>query len=259
LPNLAGFFVKRLWAVKPTIPADQPKLNWVEAPWLRETSFVRWLMGTGFWYRQVLKPSCAKLGELLAQSLPEDLVLLDAGCGEGLAFKLIEQHFKPRVIFALDIDADLISTAIRRGARLQTPTHVMQGDVRLASFQDNSFDVIFAHHLLSSSAHQTEVLEKLVALLKPGGFLLSTELCRAFTASWRVKLMSRRPAQAHKTAADYVHLYRQAGLTIEDNQINTARPWWSRRLLGLTQKLGIRPPFAATCVTLVARKPLDNL
>ena len=56
-------------------------------------------MGSRLWYQRVLKPNCALLARLNQQPWPRQAALLDAGCGEGLAFKLLEQYFKPRIIF----------------------------------------------------------------------------------------------------------------------------------------------------------------
>ncbi|HMY38923.1 MAG TPA: class I SAM-dependent methyltransferase, partial [Marinagarivorans sp.] len=148
----------------PRIPADQPKLNWVESPWLRQPRMARWLMGSRTWYRQILKPSCTAFAQLLKQPVPAQAAVLDAGCGEGLAFKLIERYFQPRIIFGLEIDKDCIANAISRAGRLKTPTHVMQGDVALASFKDETFDIIFAHHLVQYSEDQTALVHKMVAL-----------------------------------------------------------------------------------------------
>lgn len=239
---------------RPKIPADQPPLNWVESPWLRQPRLGRRLMGSRTWYQQVLKPNCAVFAQLFKQPLPTQAAVLDAGCGEGLAFKLIEQHFKPKIVFGLEIDTHVITPAIARAGRLQTPTHVMQGDVALASFKDETFDIIFAHHLVQFSADPTALVHKMAALLKPGGILCSAEFCRVFTQSWRAKLVFRHSAAAQKSADEWVQLMTQAGLSVNQEECQFTRPWWTRRLWGLAQKLGLSDRGAPAAVLLVARK-----
>lgn len=243
---------------KPRIPTDQPPLNWVESPWLRQPRLGRWLMGSRFWYQQVIKPNCAALAQLLQKPVPAQAALLDAGCGEGLAFKLIEQHFKPKIVFGLEIDKDLIANAIARAGRLQTSIHVMQGDVALASFKDETFDIIFAHHLVQFSADPSALVHKMAALLKPGGILISAEFCRVFTQSWRAKLVFRHLASAQKSAEQFVRLSTQAGLRVDSQECQQLRPWWTRRCWGLAQKLGINKNGAPAAVLLIARKPLPS-
>jgi SAM-dependent methyltransferase len=237
-------------------PAEpNPPLTIVDPVWVRETRFGRWFLGTKVWYRDVLSRAFADFSSLIEGRLPEDAAVLDAGCGEGLAFKLIEKHFKPRIIFGLEIDKEQISKAIRRAARVKTPTHVMQGDVSLASFKDNTFDIIFAHQILHHTADQEAMVKKFMGLLKPGGLLLSAESCRAFIESWPVKLLFRHPDMVQKSAQQYVQLIRDSGLIVDEDSYKTSRPWWSRRTFGLAQKIGIPNNPEPTEILIVARKP----
>ncbi|HEY6528728.1 MAG TPA: class I SAM-dependent methyltransferase [Cellvibrionaceae bacterium] len=239
-----------------SLPAESnPPLNVIEPTWVRETRFGRWFLGTKVWYRDVLSRAFADFSPLIGERLPKDAAVLDAGCGEGLAFKLIEKHFTPRIIFGLEIDKEQISKAIRRAARVKTPTHVMQGDVSLASFQDNTFDIIFAHQILHHTADQEAMVKKFMGLLRPGGLLLSAESCRAFIESWPVKLLFRHPDMAQKSAQEYLQLIRACGLIVDEGDYKTSRPWWSRRTLGLAQKIGIPNNPEPTEILIVARKP----
>jgi SAM-dependent methyltransferase len=238
----------------PLGPNDYP-LSITEVNWVRESRFGRWFLGTRIWYRDVLSRAFADFSPLIADYLPESPAVLDAGCGEGLAFKLIERHFKASIIFGLEIDNEQVSKAIRRAARVKTPTHVMQGDVSLASFRDETFDIIFAHQILHHTAQQ----EAMVGLLKPGGLLLSAESCSALIESWPVKLLFRHPAMVQKSAQGYLELIRHSGLIVEEGRYLTSRPWWSKRTLGLAQKIGIPNNPEPTEILIVGRKPIPAL
>lgn len=242
----------------PTANPPLPVLDASELTWVRETRFGRWFLGTKVWYRDVLSRAFADYAPLLTDCLPEQPAVLDAGCGEGLAFKLIERHLKARIIFGIEIDKAQVAKAILRAGRLKTPTHVMQGDVSLASFRDETFDIIFAHQILHHTADQEAMVNKFMGLLKPGGLLLSAESCRAFIESWPVKLLFRHPAMVQKSALEYVQLIRNSGLIVDDNRYITSRPWWSRRTFGLAQKIGIPNHPEPTEIIIVARKPFPN-
>jgi SAM-dependent methyltransferase len=222
---------------------------------VRESRFGRWLMGTRLWYRDVLSRALADFAPLLEGYQPEKPTVLDAGCGEGLAFKLLERQFSPSAIVGLDLDKDQINKAIRRAARIKTQTHIILEDVSQASFRDDTFDIIFAHHLLHHTLAQDAMVQKLMRLLKPGGVLLVAGPCRMFTQSWPVRWLFRHPASAQKTAQDYVQLMRQQGFIVDDARCAMRRPWWSRRTLGLAQKLGIPNNPEPTMLLLVAQKP----
>jgi SAM-dependent methyltransferase len=133
---------------------------------------------------------------------------------------------------------------------------VMQGDAALASFRDGTFDIILAHQILHHAIDPAAMLEKFAGLLKPGGLLLCAESCRAFVDSWPVKLLLRRPRGTQKTAQEYVQSMRAAGLIVDEHRVNTSRPWWTRRSLGLAQKIGIANHSEPTQVVLIARKPV---
>lgn len=238
----------------PSEPDNYP-LSMTEVNWVRETRFGRWFLGTKFWYQDVLSRAFADFCPLIEDCLPENPAVLDAGCGEGLAFKLIERHFKARIIFGLEIDKGQITKAIRRAGRIKTPTHVMQGDVSLASFKDETFDIIFAHQILHHTAQQEAMVQKFMGLLKPGGLLLSAESCRTVIESWPVKLLFRHPQMVQKSAQEYLQLIRQSGLTIDEGHYLTSRPWWSRRTFGLAQKIGIPNHPEPTEILIVAKKP----
>lgn len=224
--------------------------------WIRESRLGRKLMGTRMWYRDVLSRAFLDFSSIIEEYLPQNPAVLDAGCGEGLAFKLIERHFKAKIIFGLEIDKEQVSKAIRRAVRVKTPTHVMQGDASLASFRDDTFDIIFAHHILHHTEDPQIMVQKFMGLLKPGGLLLSVEYCRSFTLSWLAKLLFNKPPLPQKTAQEYLQFMRNIGLIVDENHFRTSRPWFTRRTFGLAQTIGITRSSEPSEILIVARKPL---
>jgi len=227
--------------------------------WVRETKFGRWFLGTHTWYRYVLSAAVIDFKQMVGARLPVQARLLDAGCGQGMAFGLLQTHFKPVAIVGIDIDREQTSKATKYAASLSTPTKVISGNASGKVFDAESFDIIFCHQLLHHTGEQCEVLREFLRILKPGGLLLVGESCKSFIESAPVRLLFRHPKMAQKDAEGYVSLVRHAGFHIDASDIRTSRPWWSRRLLGLAQKFGIgihdRPP---TEVLIAAFKPLED-
>jgi ubiquinone/menaquinone biosynthesis C-methylase UbiE len=222
--------------------------------WVKETRFGKWFLSTQIWYKYVLTQAGVDLTRML-QGRGQGGRILDAGCGEGLAFDLLERYFKPTAIVGIDIDKAQISKAEKVAATMTTPTQALHGNACTEHFASDSFDVIFSHQLLHHTSQQQEVLAEFRRILKPGGLLLVGESCVTFIKSLPVQLLFRHPNMAQKDAPGYVELVRSAGFTVNEGDIYSSRPWWSRRCLGIAQKCGINKYNApATEILLIAKK-----
>ena len=227
-----------------------------KALWVRETRFGRWFLGTQTWYRYVLSQAISDFAGLFAGRAPIQPHILDAGCGQGMAFGLLEQYFQPASITGLDIDGEQVQKAAAVAASMTTPTRAVQGNASEALFPAASFDLILCHQLLHHSCQQQETLAEFYRLLRPGGVLLVGESCRSFIQSVPVRLLFRHPAMVQKDARGYMDLLRSAGFVFSDRDVQTSRPWWSRRCLGVAQKLGLgRNITEPTEILILAAKP----
>lgn len=243
-------------ANKPAIGSATTPVSPQKAIWVRETRFGRWFLSTHTWYRYVLSQAIVDFKGLLGERLPAQARVLDAGCGQGMAFGLLEQHFQPATITGLDIDGEQIRKASAVAAGLATPTTAIHGNASESIFPAGSFDLILCHQLLHHSSLQQETLAEFYRLLSPGGILLVGESCRSFIQSIPVRLLFRHPAMVQKDAQGYKDLLRDAGFVFTENDVHTSRPWWSRRCLGMAQKLGIgRDITEPTEILIVAQKP----
>lgn len=229
-----------------------------KAVWVRETRFGRWFLSTPTWYRYVLSQAVVDFKTLLGARLPPQARILDAGCGQGLAFGLLEQHFQPATITGIDIDAAQIEKAISAANQLATPTAAQHANASSPTFATGSFDIILCHQLLHHTSQQVETLREFYRLLRPGGILLVGESCRSFINSMPVRLLFRHPEMAQKDAQGYMDLVRSAGFVFTAQDVQTTRPWWSRRCLGVAQKLGIGlNNTEPTEILIVATKPVE--
>jgi ubiquinone/menaquinone biosynthesis C-methylase UbiE len=224
--------------------------------WVRETRFGKWFVSTDIWYRYVLTEAVADLKNMLGARLPTQATLLDAGSGIGLSFTLLDQYFQPGKIVGLDIDKAALEIAAKSTQAYQCPIELVHGSASHLSFPDNSFDLIFCHQLIHHVKDQSTVLRELLRVLRPGGFLLSSESCRSFIDSFWVRLLFRHPEMVQKSAEEYVDLMRSAGFEIREDDIKTSIPWWSLVDFGLLEKLGFPARrIDATEILTVAQKP----
>ena len=68
------------------------KQSSAEFDWVPETRFGTWFQSSDIWTRYVLCEALDELQRLAADSLPEHPLIMDAGCGAGIAFPLINDE-----------------------------------------------------------------------------------------------------------------------------------------------------------------------
>lgn len=224
--------------------------------WVRESRFGRWFLSTDIWRRYVLSEALDTLVGILGRPVQCQAHVLDIGCGQGSAFGLLDEALGPVRITGVDIDGELIDRAASEAERLNCGLQVLRASALQLPLKDASVDVVFCHQLLHHMTCQADALAEIVRVLCPGGLLLMSESCRCFIESSLVRFLFRHPMAAQKTAEDYVDLVRAAGFAVEDDDIEAAVPWWSRRDFGLGPALGWRraPEHIPTEVYVVGRK-----
>lgn len=227
-----------------------------EIEWVRESRFGRWFLTTNIWFEYVLVEAVVDFKQLLHNRLSGELQLLDIGCHQGLAFELLEQHFHPRTIIGVDIDEGFLNVAREAAKRCQCEVQCENGTVYDLHLPDASIDVIFSHQLLHHLSDQARALKEMFRILTPGGVVLIGESCRSFIHSFPVRLLFRHPQNVQKAAEEYVELVKSHGFTVDEEDIKTSRPWWSRGDYGLTELFGLpQKKREPTEVLMIARKP----
>lgn len=125
-----------------------------------------------------LQDQAGTLEELLHSdtSYPEGSSVLEAGCGTGAQTVTLARKSPGARFTSVDISADSLQEA---GARTQaagiTNVQFHQGDIFALPFSAKSFDHIFICFVLEHLSHPLEALNKLKALLKPGGTITVIE------------------------------------------------------------------------------------
>ena len=238
-----------------TLCGNQPAVSRQE--WVRETRFGRWFLSTNIWFRYVLGEAVLDFDRMLGVDRSAVNRMLDAGCGIGLAFSLLEQYFQPKTIVGVDIDRELTEIAVTSAQQCECQVILETTLVVDLNFPDQSFDMIFCHQLLHHTADQEDTVQQFYRLLVPGGVVLIGESCRSFVCSLPVRSLFKHPMRAQKSAAEYVDLVKSMGFAVGEYDVKASTPWWSRWDLGLLEKLGIggKKTLPATEILIVARKP----
>ena len=225
--------------------------------WVPETRFGHWFLGTNVWSRYVVEVALNDLANLLPPEARHPRRILDAGSGPGVSLPLLDRHFSPELIVALDIDPKEIERSRAQGKLCRSRVEVCLGDAACLDLPDGAADMVLCHQLLHHVVRQEEVLREFSRVLAPGGALLVAESCRDFIQSAPVRLLFRHPDEVQRTAAEYQQLVRNAGFIFGPEHVHTSTPFWSLPDWGFAQKLGWRRPLNAepTELTLVAFKP----
>lgn len=237
------------------MPREQRPIN--DQQWVKESRFGKWFLSTDIWVRYVLSEAIQSMQNLLKNhSLPESPNVLDAGCGRGLAFGLLEEFLRPKLIVGIDIDKELINQARESAESCECVVELIHGSATSIEYPSEFFDIIFCHQLLHHVAEQERVLDEFHRLLAPGGLLLIGESCRAFIDTFPVRLLFRHPMEVQKSADEYVALVKSAGFQLQEQDTYKSCPWWSQRDFGLLKKMGLKKlrPHPDTEVIIVGRK-----
>ena len=76
-----------------------------------ETAFGIWFLRTRTWEHHVLRVAITDLKRLIHAPMPHAPVIVDAGCGQGISFKLLAHAFEPSRIVGVDCHAPSLALA----------------------------------------------------------------------------------------------------------------------------------------------------
>ena len=224
-----------------------------------ETRFGEWFQRTDIWRRYVVQEAVAELASLLPQDSGSFATVLDAGCGEGVAFESLQRQFAGALILGVDINAEAVNAAREAAVRTGGNIQVRQADAAHLPIETGSVDVAVCHQLLHHCSDPVSVLAELRRVLAPEGWLLVAESCRGFLEWWPVRVLFRHPLRDQYTSAGYATLVGEAGFAVDSSRVLTPAPWWSLPDLGLRQRLGGQPGVGqATQVRIAAQRLAGN-
>ena len=100
--------------------------------------------------------------------------VLEIGCGNGNGTRLIQRHFHPGRITAVDLDERMIRIARERNDADNVSFQVM--DASALALADHSVDVVFDFGIIHHIPNWRDCLSELKRVLEPGGELIMEDL-----------------------------------------------------------------------------------
>jgi 2-polyprenyl-3-methyl-5-hydroxy-6-metoxy-1,4-benzoquinol methylase len=134
-------------------------------------------------------PSKRKDLEIIHKYLqPEDAVL-EFACGTGTLAIHIAGWVKE--MHAIDVSGEMIARAERKAAEhMINNIHFAHTTIYEARYPDESFDVVMAFNILHLLKDAREAVQRIIQLLKPGGYFVSSTPCLGEKKSFVNHLLS---------------------------------------------------------------------
>jgi len=225
-----------------------------------ETAFGIWFLRTHTWEHHVLRVAINDLKRLVAAPVPKSPVILDAGCGQGKSFRLLNDAFAPGKIVGIDCHDESLAHASEAARHCGTLVELRHADCASIPLADASVDIVFCHQTFHHLVEQERALAEFHRVLKPGGVLLFAESTDAYIKSWVIRLLFRHPMQVQKSADGYLAMLRETGFAFDARNVSFPYLWWSRANdFGLLERIGLHSPKPGkrreTLVNVAARKP----
>lgn len=239
-------------------------MNRAATTYVEETRFGFWFLQSHTWQHHVLRVAINDLKRLFSTGLPQDPVLLDAGCGQGKSFRLLAEAFAPSRLIGLDADPHSLDCSRAEAERLGLAVELVSSDCADIKLPDASVDLLFCHQTFHHLVEQERALTEFWRVLKPGGYLLFAESTRYYIDTWVIRWLFRHPMEVQKTAEQYLEMLRAQGFEFTPQNLSFPYLWWSRASdFGLLERWGLRNPpppgqRQETLVNAVARKPLET-
>jgi len=234
--------------------------NSVSTPWVKESLFGIWFLGTYTWVRSVLRRAINDLVRLIPNKKDNYATILDIGFGHGHSLWMLEEYFNPDKIIGLDVDPNAKNRSQENISKCKCVVELMQSDAAFINLPDASVDMIFCHQSFHHLINQDRAIIEFYRVLKPGGVFLFAESCRRYIHSFTIKLLFRHPMSVQKTDVEYIELITGAGFTVNPECISRPFLWWSLPDLGLLSYFGLKAKEIEgereeTMINLVAVKP----
>lgn len=232
----------------------------ITTPWVKESLFGIWFLGTYTWVRSVLRRALNDIVRLMPERKESYPTILDIGFGHGHSLWMLEEYFNPTTIIGLDVDPKAKNRAKENIKKCRCAVEILHSDAAYIDIPDNSVDMIFCHQSFHHLVNQERAAQEFFRVLKPGGVFLFAESTRRYIHSFTIRFLFRHPMSVQKSDKEYIELITNAGFTIKPESVSRPFLWWGLPDLGLLSYFGLKAKEIEgereeTMVNLVAYKP----
>jgi SAM-dependent methyltransferase len=134
---------------------------------------------------------------------PAPASIADLGCGTGTLSVLLASH--GYAVTGLDISERMLHLARAKAVSASAEVTFIQGDAGSPALEPGAFDVVLARHVLWVFEDADAVLDRWLALLRPGGRLVLVE-GRWSTGAGLTAEECERLVRRHRASGDVVNL-----------------------------------------------------
>ncbi len=110
---------------------------------------------------------------LHALDVPQGLIVLEVGCGRGVALPVFWRLLEPARLIGLDIDAGFLCEAATAAGEAGVPAELELGDVRALPFPDRSIDLCIDFGTLYHIRRPEQGLAEIARVVRPGGMVIT--------------------------------------------------------------------------------------
>lgn len=140
------------------------KLNWAERWVVNNPSRVFQQRLEIRWMRHVLP-------------LPSASTVLEVGCGRGAGAALILEYFRPKALYAADLDPEMMRKARRYlGSGVRDTLALFAADAMHLPHRDGTVDAVFGFGVLHHVTRWRNALREIARVLRPGGAYFLEEI-----------------------------------------------------------------------------------
>jgi len=107
-------------------------------------------------------------------SVSHNKVALELGCCNGTGTKLIKKYFRPKHLYAIDVDSQQIELAASKIKDKSITFEV--ADAMKLPYKSETFDVVFDFSVIYHISNWQAVLKEVKRVLKPGGQFILEDL-----------------------------------------------------------------------------------
>jgi len=137
-----------------------------------ETRIGFWFLGTQTWTTHVRSVALDDLERLMPQRQLSYPLVLDAGCGQGKAFRLLIEHFSPQRLIGVDAEVKCLQHAQAEALKEEIPIELRHCDIAALDVADASVDLAGCYSVLHHVPDYLALVDELTRVVRPGGVIL---------------------------------------------------------------------------------------